>query len=74
MIGKTIKKDITIDKFLLPNQRITSITKLATGVDFTKLISGFRRNLIVAKRYERIARIIPNKLANRKPEVIRKTL
>ncbi len=68
--GKTIKKDMKMLRFLLPNQMIASITNEATGVDLMTAVIGANSALTALNLAEHIAAAAPKTSADTKPKAI----
>lgn len=68
--GKTIKNDIKMLRFLLPNHIIASITKEATGVDFITAVIGAKSALTALNLAEHTAAAAPKTSADTKPKAI----
>ena len=70
-MGKTIKKEIMMDSGRDENQIRSKMMIDATGVAFTNRISGTKSCSMTRKRDARVAKIIPVKVAKKKPVIIR---
>lgn len=71
MIGKTIKKDMNIARFLLPNQIIAKIINDATGVALMTDVIGSKRARIIAILLESAANSTPATSAAKNPPIMR---
>ena len=67
MTGNTIKKEITMERYLVGIQRSANIMKDTTGTVFINCIGTERNRRMISEQAERIANRIPITVARKKP-------